>query len=139
MARAQRRQSTLCLALLDIDNFKKINDTHGHQTGDAALQHLAAVARAGLRPQDALARYGGEEFVIVMPDTRLEEAVEVLRRLQRELTKTLFLQGSERLLITFSAGVAQRQDDEPGAATLERADKAMYLAKREGKNRVVAA
>ncbi len=139
MARAQRRQSTVCLALLDIDNFKKINDTHGHQTGDAALQHLASVARSSLRPQDALARYGGEEFVIVMPDTRLEEAVEVLRRLQRELTKTLFLQGNERLLITFSAGVAQRQDDEPGAAALERADKAMYLAKREGKNRVVAA
>lgn len=139
MARAQRQQSTVCLALLDIDNFKKFNDTHGHQTGDAALRHLASVARASLRPQDALARYGGEEFVIVMPDTRLEEAVDVLRRLQRELTKALFLQGSEHLLITFSAGVAQRQDDEPGAATLERADKAMYLAKREGKNRVVAA
>ena len=139
MARAERQKMAVCVGLLDIDNFKKLNDSHGHEVGDAALKHLADVARASLRPQDSLARYGGEEFVIVMPDTSLDEGVEVLRRVQRELTKSLFLEGNERLLITFSAGVAERLASETGAETLKRADQAMYLAKRSGKNRVVAA
>jgi diguanylate cyclase len=92
-----------------------------------------------LRPQDTVARYGGEEFVIVMPDTALDQGVEAMTRLQRELTKRFFLEGSERLLITFSAGVAQMGADESGADTIKRADQGMYLAKRAGKNRVLAA
>jgi diguanylate cyclase len=139
LARAQRQQNAVCVGLLDIDNFKRLNDEHGHEVGDEALKHLADVARRCLRPQDSLARFGGEEFVIVMPDTSLEEGVEVMRRVQRELTKSLFLEGNERLLITFSAGVAERLATETGAETLKRADQAMYLAKRSGKNRVVAA
>jgi diguanylate cyclase len=106
--------------------------------GDAALVHLSEVVRTTLRPQDALARYGGEEFVIVMPDTSLEQAVEAMTRVQRTLTTQLFMQGNERLLITFSAGVAQWEDGETGPEVIKRADQGMYLAKRAGKNRVVA-
>lgn len=135
----RRRESVLSIAMLDIDNFKRINDERGHATGDEALTHLASVARGCMRPQDTLARYGGEEFVILMPDTPLDSGIEAMTRLQRELTKQFFLAGSERLLITFSAGVAQFAPDEDRESALRRADKAMYMAKRAGKNRVLGA
>ena len=130
---------SLCLALLDVDNFKTINDRLGHAGGDAALVHLAQVTREVMRPQDLLARYGGEEFVIVLPDTTVEAGVAAMTRLQRELTTRFFLQGTEKVLITFSAGVAQLSDSESATDAIVRADQAMYLAKRSGKNRVMAA
>ena len=135
----RRKETPLCMALLDIDNFKKINDTLGHTTGDLALAHLSQVARESMRPQDTLARYGGEEFVILLPDTPLDRGIEAMTRLQRELTKRFFLAGTEKILITFSAGVAQLAVDEDGAAAIKRADQAMYMAKRAGKNRVLGA
>jgi diguanylate cyclase len=135
----RRKEQALSVALLDIDNFKKLNDTQGHAAGDVALTHLAKVARDSLRPQDTLARYGGEEFVILMPDTALDKGVEAMTRLQRELTKNFFLAGTEKLLITFSAGVAQLTPQEEPMDAIKRADQAMYLAKRAGKNRVLAA
>lgn len=135
----KRKGNSLSVALLDIDDFKKFNDKLGHDTGDAALSHLAKVARESMRPQDTLARYGGEEFVILMPDTELTQGVEAMTRLQRELTKKFFLAGNEKLLITFSAGVAQLEKGESGKDAIKRADQAMYLAKRAGKNRVLSA
>ncbi|MDH4415932.1 MAG: GGDEF domain-containing protein [Acidovorax sp.] len=139
IARARRMGSPLCLALLDLDNFKSLNDRLGHAGGDAALVHLAQVTREVMRPQDLLARYGGEEFVIVLPDTAVEAGVAAMTRLQRELTTRFFLQGTEKVLITFSAGVAQLSDTESSTDAILRADQAMYLAKRSGKNRVMAA
>jgi diguanylate cyclase len=139
VSNVRRKDTPLCVALLDIDNFKKLNDSMGHATGDVALAHLASVARECMRPQDTLARYGGEEFVILLPDTPLDKGIEAMTRLQRELTKNFFLAGSEKVLITFSAGVAQLDKDEKGADAIKRADQAMYLAKRAGKNRVVGA
>lgn len=137
IANVQRRNLPLSVCLLDLDNFKKLNDRLGHETGDKALIHLANVARQCLRPNDTLARYGGEEFVILMPDTMLCDGIEIMTRLQRELTKVCFLSGKENILITFSAGVAQVGRDESGIEAINRADQAMYLAKRAGKNRVV--
>lgn len=137
--RSERSQSPLCLALLDIDNFKRLNDTLGHQAGDSALIHLSKVIQEALRPSDSVARYGGEEFVILLPDVSLEEAAATIERLQRELTKKFFLHGNERILVTFSAGVAQRAPQEPQEDLIGRADKAMYRAKKEGKNRVIVA
>lgn len=139
VSKVRRQDSPLSVALLDIDNFKKLNDSLGHATGDAALTHLADVTREVMRPQDTLARYGGEEFVILMPDTALDNGVEAMVRLQRELTKRLFLAGTEKVLITFSAGVAQLAAGETGPEAIKRADQAMYLAKRSGKNRVLGA
>jgi len=135
----RRKESSLSVALLDIDNFKRLNDTLGHAVGDDALTHLASVARECMRPQDTLARFGGEEFVVLLPDTVLEKGIEAMTRLQRELTKRIFMSGSEKVLITFSAGVAQLANQESGVDAIKRADKAMYLAKRAGKNRVVGA
>jgi diguanylate cyclase len=138
-ALARRRGTALCVGLLDIDNFKQINDNHGHQTGDEALQHLVDVVRENVRPQDSVARYGGEEFVVLLPDTLLDSAVATMTRLQRALTKRFFLTRQQKLLITFSAGVAELRDSEAPEEAIDRADKAMYIAKRSGKNRVIAA
>lgn len=137
--RAGRAQSPLSVALLDIDNFKQLNDTLGHQGGDEALIHLTRVIKEALRPSDSVARYGGEEFLIILPETGMPEAMETLERLQRELTKKFFLHNNERKLITFSAGVALRTENEDKEDLIGRADRAMYQAKQTGKNRVVAA
>lgn len=139
LSSVRRKETPLCISLLDIDNFKKINDSMGHSTGDQALNHLATVARECMRPQDTLARYGGEEFVILLPDTTLEKGIDAMTRLQRELSKRFFLAGTEKVLITFSAGVAQLASDETPTDCIRRADQAMYLAKRAGKNRVLGA
>jgi len=139
LARARRRQAPLCVGVLDIDNFKMLNDALGHQAGDEALVHLASVIRQTLRPEDTCARLGGEEFVILMPGTGPEGGAAALTRLQRELTRLYFLHENQQILITFSAGVARVGENEDGGKALERADAAMYEAKRAGKNRVVLA
>ncbi|MCF8179079.1 MAG: GGDEF domain-containing protein [Sulfuritalea sp.] len=139
IANMRRKDAPLSIALLDIDNFKRLNDHLGHDKGDQALQHLVKVARKCMRPVDSLARYGGEEFVILMPDTTLNMGIQAMTRLQRALTKAFFLEGSDNILITFSAGVAQMKSTESGDAAIKRADQAMYLAKRAGKNRVLGA
>lgn len=137
VALMRRKDMPLSLAVLDLDNFKMLNDRLGHQTGDAALVHLVNVVRESLRPSDSLARYGGEEFVILMPDTVAEEASQIMVRLQRELTRKFFLANNEKVLITFSAGITLMLADESSDSAFERADHAMYRAKRAGKNRVI--
>jgi diguanylate cyclase len=139
IASTRKKGHTLCLAMIDIDNFKSLNDQHGHDAGDSALSHLVDVARNSVRPHDTVARYGGEEFIILLPGASLDQAVEATQRIQRELTKHLFLQNSQQLLITFSAGVAMLGNEELPEDAIKRADHAMYLAKRAGKNRVFAA
>lgn len=139
MARTRRHASSLCVGLLDIDNFKKLNDSLGHTAGDQALIHLATVCRQTLRPQDSIARYGGEEFIILLPDTNLTEATHALTRLQRELTKRFFLHDNEKVLITFSAGVTEVLAEDDQTSVVNRADTAMYQAKQSGKNRVISA
>ena len=137
--RSDRSHAMVSIALLDIDNFKQLNDTLGHQGGDEALVHLTMVIKETLRPTDSVARYGGEEFLIILPDTGMQEAMEIVERLQRELTKKFFMHNNERKLITFSAGVALRSENEDKDDLIGRADKAMYQAKQSGKNRVIAA
>ncbi|HEV2608667.1 MAG TPA: diguanylate cyclase [Noviherbaspirillum sp.] len=139
LARADRRKSPLCIALLDLDDFKRLNDTHGHSAGDQALIHLVRVIKDTLRTMDMIARFGGEEFLIVLPDTQLDDAMQTVTRLQRELTKRIFMYNHERLLITFSAGVAIYITGEEQATLIQRADAALYQAKKAGKNRVIAA
>ena len=138
-ARADRHGSDFCIAVIDIDNFKKLNDQHGHQAGDEALVHLVKTAKESLRLTDHVARLGGEEFVLMLPNTPLDEAVRVVERLQRALTKKYFLANNDRILITFSAGVARREPGEAQDDLIARADEAMYEAKQTGKNRVCVA
>ena len=129
----------LAVGLLDIDNFKKLNDTLGHAAGDQALKALAAAVRERLRPVDHIARFGGEEFVVLLPGTSLAEAQQALTRLQRSLSAGLFMHEGKDVLVTFSAGVTTWRSGETLEAALERADEALYEAKRTGKNRTCVA
>lgn len=138
-ARADRRGTQMCVALLDLDNFKRLNDTYGHLAGDGALKHLVKVVRDTLRSMDVIARFGGEEFLILLPETTVEAAAAAMVRVQRELTRHFFLHENEKMLITFSCGVALRLPNEDQASLMARADQAMYRAKNSGKNRVVIA
>jgi diguanylate cyclase len=136
LSRAARLSTPLAVALLDIDHFKRLNNSLGHQAGDRALVHLARVVRQLLRPTDSLARYGGEEFLILLPNTGLDEAQKVMQRVQRELTRQFFMHENQRVLVTFSAGVVQLAPGEDREGVIARADAAMYRAKIGGRNRV---
>jgi diguanylate cyclase len=124
----------LAMALLDIDDFKKVNDALGHQAGDGALRHLAALLQGKVRAGDTVARYGGEEFVILLPGMTDVQARELLVRAQRELTREVYLYESKQIFITFSAGTTRVDPQDSLESALGRADDAMYQAKNAGKN-----
>ncbi len=138
-SRIERNGGSLAVSLLDIDNFKRLNDQLGHQAGDEALKFLADTVKSLLRPSDALARYGGEEFVVLLPDTPIDEAQIAVTRLQRELSAKVFMHENQQVFITFSAGVTLYRLGETIEAALDRADEALYEAKRTGKNRTCIA
>jgi diguanylate cyclase len=138
-ARLERDGGPLAVGLLDIDNFKRLNDSLGHAAGDQALVALAQHVRNSLRPVDVVARFGGEEFVVLLPGTPVDEAQKVLSRLQRLLTASLFMHDGKEVFVTFSAGVTTYREGEKVEEALERADEALYEAKRTGKNRTCIA
>lgn len=134
---AESAPPCLSIGLLDIDNFKRLNDELGHAAGDEALKSLAATVSKTLRPTDVVARYGGEEFVVLLPDTPVDEGQQILTRLQRSLTGGLFMHEDKQIFVTFSAGVTAFRLGERIEEALERADVALYQAKRAGKNRTL--
>jgi diguanylate cyclase len=134
-ARARRYGSEISFLLVDVDDFKKVNDSLGHLGGDRALVHLAQTLYSTLRPTDVLVRLGGEEFGVLLPSTALADAMVVAERLQRELARRTFEYEGRLCPLTFSGGVAQWRPTETLEQWIERADTAMYRAKRAGKNR----
>lgn len=138
IARAKRHALPLSLALFDIDNFKKLNDTYGHPIGDRILKELGKLVTQNIRECDISARYGGEEFALILPETRQMEAYELLERLRALVERTVFCLPDNPLTISISVGVAQMDFNQPTAVSLvEKADAALYEAKRKGKNQVV--
>jgi diguanylate cyclase (GGDEF)-like protein len=129
----------VCVALIDIDFFKMINDQHGHAAGDKVLKAFAREAGAALRAADTLARWGGEEFLLLMPDTSLDEALAALERIAQRIGTMCIGEVDPALRITFSAGVASSLPHERFDEAIQRADQAMYRAKANGRNRVLAA
>ena len=131
-------EQPICIALLDLDFFKRVNDRFGHDGGDAVLRAFAAAARVELRSADVLARWGGEEFLMLLPDTDMAQAQAVLARMAERVSCVRLTELCGDLQITFSGGVAERRTGEPFADTISRADKAMYAAKSSGRNAVVS-
>lgn len=139
-AYAARHEQPLSVILLDIDFFKKVNDTHGHLGGDAALVHLSRVFAKGLRTEDLLARYGGEEFVILLRAIPVDRAVAVAERLRQALESQPVIYGETRFTITASFGCASLACCQASTTDglIEAADRRLYRAKEDGRNRVVS-
>ena len=136
--RARRNNQPLSLLMMDIDHFKKVNDTYGHEAGDMALQQVAAVLKSSVREIDILGRMGGEEFAVLLPSTSLHEAAILAGRVQQTIADTSVEIPGASLTITISIGVAVITDEMSGIDDLLRnADVSMYLAKQHGGNRVV--
>ncbi|MEF3254801.1 MAG: GGDEF domain-containing protein [Deferribacterales bacterium] len=135
--RCKRYGATFSILFLDIDDFKKINDTYGHVVGDFVLKYLAEILRSELRKSDSAFRYGGEEMVILLTETSLESALKFANRLLEMVRNTVFKYKEEELKITISVGVAEYKAGDSLDSLTNRADAAMYRAKKEGKNRVV--
>jgi diguanylate cyclase (GGDEF)-like protein len=137
MVRAHRYRSPLSLGLLDVDHFKRVNDTHGHPTGDAVLAHLASLLTASVRSSDIVARYGGEEFAFVLVEAGAQEAAIVAERMRARIEAHEFeVPGGALLRTTVSIGLAESIPKEPAAAFLQRTDAVLYEAKAQGRNRV---
>ncbi len=139
VARWQRYGGDLLLAVLDVDHFKRINDNYGHLAGDKVLKIIAGELTKRLRKTDFIARFGGEEFVLLVPSTPLEGGQQLLETLRAAIEACPFHFRGERLTITLSAGLAAFADGERSERTFERADQALYRAKRGGRNRIETA
>ncbi|ACX52901.1 diguanylate cyclase [Ammonifex degensii KC4] len=138
LKKSQEEESPLVVAMLDLDNFKTVNDEYGHHAGDEVLRAAAGIIKKNLRSGDKVFRYGGEEFLIVLPNTSLDKAVVALERIRGQIAANLFIPGTETSITASigAAGYTGKGSVSPDDLILQ-ADKALYRAKREGKNKVV--
>ncbi len=134
--RAERTGSTLCFAMLDLDFFKKVNDTYGHLIGDRVLKTLSHLLRERLRRSDIIGRYGGEEFAVILFNTNIEDARIVMEGLRENFSQILQRSGDTQFKVTFSCGIAQFPDFSSAEDLTAAADEALYRAKDSGRNRV---
>jgi diguanylate cyclase (GGDEF)-like protein len=139
LSRARRFNQPLCVAMLDLDHFKTINDTFGHSVGDIALQMAAAAIRSRVRSHDHVGRYGGEEFVVVLPGTAQGGAIRLAESVRDAIATVVLETETGPVTLTTSAGVAEWDGAETLDEVLARADAALYRAKEAGRNCVVAA
>jgi diguanylate cyclase (GGDEF)-like protein len=136
VAKAERYGTDISVIMFDIDYFKKINDTYGHKTGDEVLHSFSKIIKATIRNSDYLARYGGEEFVLVLPETKLDKALELAERL-RKITENLEFKFDEKIIkVTTSAGVASYKKGQNKEGLIQKADELLYAAKKQGRNRI---
>lgn len=133
LRRDKRYPSGLSLILCDLDNFKKINDIYGHNTGDEVLKLFTEMIRRSIRSSDTFARWGGEEFVLLLPETGFETAIQIAEKIRQETENTLFSTAGK---ITVSFGITQYLDGDTEETLFKRADEALYKAKNNGRNRI---
>ncbi len=140
LARHTRKKRPLSLVMIDIDHFKKVNDTYGHLSGDNVLKELAQIFSDGLRVYDVLGRYGGEEFIMLLPETTLDQAVLVSERLRIAVERKVFFFDEQDFHLTISLGISYMESDEKFSVDelIHIADDRLYLAKKAGRNRVIA-
>ena len=140
LKRATRRHDWISVALLDVDHFKQINDTYGHQAGDQALIAFAKTCQQHIREMDMLARFGGDEFVLLLPEADSEQACEVVERIRLALALAPVDHRGQPIPMTLSAGIACWADEpEPLDDLLGRADQGLYQAKNQGRNGIIVA
>jgi diguanylate cyclase len=139
VSRFKRTRAPCSIALIDIDWFKRINDTYGHPTGDEVLRTFAITTFANIRGIDRFGRYGGEEFLLVLPDTSAEGAAQILDRLRMIISDLDWSAFSPGMRVTISAGVTTVHPDETPDTLLARADGALYSAKAQGRNQIACA
>jgi diguanylate cyclase (GGDEF)-like protein len=132
-------KANYAVGIIDIDDFKAVNDTYGHDCGDAVLKEITAELQAGLRQNDLLCRWGGEEFLLILSSTNVTRAEEVVNRLRERVASREIKHDGVSVSVTFTAGLAERQPGQTATDTLKRADSLLYYGKRIGKNRVVSA
>ncbi len=137
--RGVRNGSTFCIGMIDIDLFKRVNDTYGHQSGDEVLRRVASTASKALRETDYFGRFGGEEFVMVLTDTSIEGALVTAERVRERVEQLVFTAIDPTLCVTISIGVAEHDRQSDPAVTLRRADEALYRAKDSGRNKCIKA
>ena len=135
--RSSRHHRPLCVALIDVDHFKKVNDRFGHSCGDEALRLVAETVRGKLRRHDLLGRYGGDELALLFPETALEGAQQVSDRIRRAVVEIALMHGETPVKLTISAGLVERRADETLTAACQRADAALYEAKDAGRDCVI--
>ncbi len=135
---ADRRAETLALILFDIDHFKRVNDTHGHQVGDLVIAGVSDIVRGTIRASDTLCRWGGEEFLILLPDCDAPQAISLAEKVRKAVEDARINCGDRDLRVTISLGVTRIDRNEPRDAALKRADDALYDAKNGGRNKVVS-
>jgi two-component system cell cycle response regulator len=136
MESAKKENKPLCLTMIDIDHFKRFNDTYGHTFGDIVLKRVAEIMRENTRYNDIVARYGGEEFSIIFPDTEMEEAKMITERLRKKIEKEKFDVHGEKVGVTISAGIStfDKKKDTTNENFIDKADKGLYMSKMNGRN-----
>ena len=132
-----RHGASLWVAVADLDEFKEVNDLHGHLAGDALLRAIAEAIETQVRTHDCFARYGGEEFAIVLPEIDQAGAIDCLERIRRSVEETITTCDGDRVGCTISIGATAHRSGRTASQLLSEADSAMYTAKSEGRNRVV--
>ncbi|GAA6623171.1 diguanylate cyclase [Scytonema sp. NUACC26] len=137
--RAQRYQQAFSIFMIDIDRFKRINDSYGHTVGDAVLQALVPTVTSSLRKIDSFGRFGGEEFLLLLPETDLDTAITIAERIRKNIEKLIISYHEKMISITVSIGVSSyKLEDSTVELIIQRADAALYQAKNQGRNLVVA-
>ena len=139
MTRSKRYNRPCSLIMCDIDYFKKINDKYGHDGGDQCLISLSQLLHQQLRTQDAISRWGGEEFLIMLPETNQRQALAVADKLRQSVAQTPFHYRNQRIALAITAGVAEFDTRSGLESSIERADRALYQGKQDGRNRCIAA
>jgi len=137
-SRVERYKENFSLMIFDIDDFKQVNDTYGHQVGDAILKNLAHFLKGNLRTSDFISRFGGEEFIAILPSTEMEKARRVAEKMRHLLGKKVFedKKGAVKIKITVSIGISQCTPGDTVDNLIKRADDALYMAKNDGKNAI---
>ena len=137
LSSAQRYSgSNFAALMLDIDHFKKVNDTYGHLAGDYILRELCSIIRKKLRDSDIFARVGGEEFIVLLPQTKLNGSLKTAKKIRKSIEETKFIFNGEHIPITISLGTTSTMQNDTYFSILDRVDKALYKAKNDGRNRV---